>query len=115
MEWLVQLLGPFVLCALAWPFVHWRRKVSRRESAAIARLGQRASAVVKEVWRDGDGWNVTYEFTPGVGKPPVRRTETLEEISHQPASLGENIEVAYETHSPYYSRIVLAERVGNAV
>lgn len=110
MEWIVQILGPLVLGALAWPFVQWRRSESRREAAAMARAGQRTSGLVMEVWRDGDGWNVTYEFSPGEGKAAVRRTETFEEVVEQPARVGEHIELAYESSSPYYSRIVRADR-----
>lgn len=110
MEWIAQILGPLVLGALAWPFVQWRRTASRREAAAIARSGLRTTGLVMEVWRDGDGWNVTYEFTPGEGKAAVRRTETFEEVVKQPARVDEQVEVAYESSSPYYSRIVRADR-----
>jgi hypothetical protein len=115
MEWLLPYLAPFVLGALAWPFVLWRRRVNRREAVKLSQLGSRVSALVTEVWRDGDGWNVTYKFTPGAGRAPVVRTEAIEDAINQPVGVGERVEVAHELTSPYYSRIVSTPKVSDAV
>jgi hypothetical protein len=115
MEWVIQLVLPLFLGAVALPFVMWRRKLARDEANAFAHAHPRALAVVVEAWRDPDGWNITYEFSPGVGRPTVRRTETIEAVPSQPAKVGDRVEVAYEPASPYHSRIMFAESAPNAV
>jgi hypothetical protein len=107
-EFALQLLAPLLLGLLAWPVVAWRRRVADREATCLALAGQRASAQVIEVWKDPDGWNVTYQFKAREGGDLIVRTETLEVAVEQPAKVAAMIEVAFEPTPPFYSRIVRA-------
>jgi hypothetical protein len=110
MDFITRLLTLLFVGAVLWMFELWRRKIKRDEIEALSRTCPRTTAVVVEVWLDSSGVNITYEFSPRVGKSVVRRTETIEEVPSQTVNLGDQIEVAYEPFSPYYSRIMFARK-----
>jgi hypothetical protein len=99
----------WVLVGIAFfaPLVYLRRRYQRRDYARMAKSGMRTTAEVTEVWKDEDGWSITYEFQPAGRKETVRRTETVEALKTAPARVGETIQVAYEPHQPFYSVAML--------
>jgi hypothetical protein len=99
----VALLGGVLVAGLAAPFVYLRRRAQRADRSSLGARGSRSSARVVELWRDAEGLNVTYEFTPEGRTELVRRTETFEEVGPVGLAVGSVIEVAYESSPPFYS------------
>ena len=103
-----QLAWAAVAAVVAVPFVLWRRRIHRTDRSRLLASGRRATGKVIEVWRDGQGWNVTYEFTPENSTSLVTRTETFEEVSSQPSVVGEVVQVVYEHAPPHHSAMVVS-------
>ena len=110
-DFLLTTAGQLILAAalgtLAFPFILARRRRARKGRVRLEQTGTKTTGQVLEVWRDQEGWNVTYEFTPVGRTLAVQKTETFEECDTQPSEVGASILVAYEPYSPYYSVPVL--------
>lgn len=102
-----QLALGLLFGVLALPFVFLRRRTAMADRERLERAGRRAPGKVLEVWRDTEGWSLTYEFKPDGHTTPVRKTESYEGAQSAPAAVGATIQVAYEGHSPFYSVPVL--------
>ena len=99
----VALLGSIVAAAFAAPFIYLRRRVQHADRSRLGATGRRTHARVVELWKDQEGVNVTYEFTPTGQAETVRRTQTFEDSVPQGLAVGGVIEVAYESSAPFYS------------
>ncbi|MFC3684670.1 hypothetical protein [Hydrogenophaga luteola] len=106
-DFALQLVLGLACGVLALPFVFVRRRTALADRERLGREGKRAQGHVLEVWRDAEGWNLTYEFTPDGHTTPVRKTESYEGAQSAPAAVGATIQVAYEGHAPFYSVPVL--------
>jgi hypothetical protein len=102
-----QLLLLLVFSVFAIPFVLLRRRAHRSDRQRLLSSGERSTGKAVEVWRDPQGWNVTYEFHPRGTKALVRRTETFEAVASSPVEAGAQVEIAHEGRAPYYSVLVL--------
>jgi hypothetical protein len=110
-EFGLQLVLSLVAAGLAIPLVLARRRMASNDRERLARSGVKVSGRVLEVWKDAEGWNVTYEFTPLGHSVTVRKTETFEGLQSAPTEVGAGVEVAHEEAAPFYSVPLLARRV----
>jgi hypothetical protein len=103
----LQIVLSLLVAGLALPFVLARRRIAASDRERLARTGRRATGRVLEVWKDGEGWNVTYEFQPSSLGTSVRKTESFEGLDQAPIVVGDTIEIAYEARPPFFSVPVL--------
>jgi hypothetical protein len=106
----LQLVLSLVAAGLAIPFVLARRRMASTDRERLALSGIKVSGRVLKVWKDAEGWNVTYEFTPLGQSAAVRKTESFEGLRSAPTEVGACVEVAHEATAPFYSVPLLAHR-----
>ena len=99
----MQVVLSLVVAGLLLPFVLARRRAAEADRKFLARNGKRGTGRVLEVWKDKEGWNITYEFKPHNTQEPVQKTESFANMTEAPVAVGATIEVAYDRSPPYYS------------